>query len=343
MVQLPAHLHRPDESALRMGEQQATLFELPAPELEAAAPSPEQLALAARLPAHVRLGTMSWSFPGWRGLVYGKDAPSGSLANLGLRAYARHPLLGAVEIDRSYYEPLSEATLRSYAEQVPAGFRFLVKAHEACSVRRYPTHARYGKKRGELNPLYLDAAYAADAVVGPVQRALGNKLGALLFQFPPSAEAGDPEVFARELEGFLSRLPSGVPYAVELRNVDLFGPSYVQSLANTGAVHCHNAWGGMPSVLAQARLVPPSARNPLIVRWLLRPGQAYAEARDRFRPFDRITDEDVAKRSALARLVARAAARGVPALVLINNKAEGCAPESAFRLAQAVVDASATP
>ena len=324
-----------------MREQQATLFELPAPEIEAAAPSPEHLAVAARLPASVRLGTMSWSFPGWRGLVYGKDAPTGSFANLGLRAYARHPLLRAVELDRSYYEPLSEATLRSYAEQVPDDFRFLVKAHEACSVRRYPTHARYGKKRGELNPLYLDAAYATDAVVGPAQRALGSKLGALLFQFPPSADAADPGVFARELATFLSRLPSRVPYAVELRNVDLFGPRYVQSLAETGAVHCHNAWSAMPSVLAQAKRVPPDARNPLIVRWLLRPGQAYAEARDRLRPFDRITEEDAAQRSVLARLVAKAAAHGVPALVLINNKAEGCAPQSAFRLAQAIVDAGA--
>jgi uncharacterized protein YecE (DUF72 family) len=341
MDRLPTHLPRPDERPLRRGEQQATLFELPPPQIEAAAPSPEHLALAARLPAHVRLGTMSWSFPGWRGLVYGKDAPSGSLANLGLRAYARHPLLRAVEIDRSYYEPLSEATLRSYAEQVPDDFRFLVKAHEACSVRRYPTHARYGSKRGELNPLYLDAAYAAEVVVGPVERALGNKLGALLFQFPPSPEAGDPEDFARELAAFISRLPSGVTYAVELRNVDLLGPSYVQALAEAGAVHCHNAWSAMPSVLAQAKLMPPTARNPLVVRWLLRPGQAYAEARDRLRPFDRITEEDVAKRSAIARLVARAAARGVPALVLINNKAEGCAPQSAFQLAQAVVDAGA--
>jgi uncharacterized protein YecE (DUF72 family) len=320
-----------------MSEQQVTLFELPAAQIEAAVPSPEHLALAARLPAHVRLGTMSWSFPGWRGLVYDKDAPSGSLANLGLRAYARHPLLRAVEIDRSYYEPLSEFTLRAYAEQVPDDFRFLVKAHEACSVRRYPTHARYGSKRGELNPVYLDAAYAADAVVGPVERALGNKLGALLFQFPPSADAGDPDAFARELAAFLSRLPSGVPYAVELRNIDLFGSSYFQALAEGGAVHCHNAWSAMPSVLAQAKRVPPNARNPLIVRWLLPPGQAYADARDRVRPFDHITEEDVAKRSAIARLVARAAAHAVPALVLINNKAEGCAPESAFRLAHAIV------
>src|SRR3954471_12622903 len=114
---------------------QGTLFDLPERAIDAAPAPPEHVELGARLPSEVRLGTMSWSFPGWRGLVYAQDAPTGSLAELGLTAYGKHPLLAAVEIDRSYYEPLGEEILRAYAAQVPAGFRFLVKAHEACSVR----------------------------------------------------------------------------------------------------------------------------------------------------------------------------------------------------------------
>jgi uncharacterized protein YecE (DUF72 family) len=320
-------------------EGQATLFELPTPELAAAPASPQQRELAARLPPEVRLGTMSWSFAGWRGLVYAHDVPESALSARGLEAYARHPLLGGVEIDRSYYEPLGAELLARYARQVPDGFRFLVKAHEACSVRRFPTHARYGKQRGELNPLYLDAAYAADAVVHPVASALGPKLGAILFQFPPAREAPEPRAFADELAHFLSRLPRGVCYAVELRDARTFTAAYAAALAESGAVHCHNAWSAMPDVLAQAKLVPPAARRPLIVRWLLARGEKYDDMRQRYHPFERITREDAAVRSAIARLVAKAAARGVPALVTINNKAEGCAPESAFRLARAIVEA----
>jgi uncharacterized protein YecE (DUF72 family) len=327
----------------RSGTEQSTLFELPPVELAAAAPAPEHLGWAAALPREVRLGTMSWAYPGWRGLVYGPDAAEAALAQHGLGAYAQHPLLGAVEIDRSYYEPLGAHVLRAYAEQVPAGFRFLVKAHEDCTVQRYPLHARYGSKRGELNPLYLDAGYAAEAVVGPVQSAFGSRLGALLFQFSPSAQPQAAERFAAELGSFLSRLPRGVSYAVELRTPELLGVPYAEALAHGGAVHCHNAWSGMPDILTQARQLPPAARNPLVIRWLLAPGEVYADARDRFRPFSRITREDPPVRSAIARLVVKAAARGVPALVLINNKAEGCAPESAFRLAQAIVQARGAP
>lgn len=315
---------------------QTSLFELPAPSLEAAPPSAAQLELRARLPDDVRLGTMSWSFPGWRGLVYGRDVPAPALSKLGLAAYSRHPLLGAVEIDRSYYDPLPAEAFATYAAQVPAAFRFLVKAHELCTVSRFPAHARYGSKRGQPNPLYLDASYAIDAVVGPAQAGLGKKLGALLFQFSPTQEPPAAGAFASELATFLSRLPRDVTYAVELRNPSWLGPDYGDALCAHGAVHCHNAWGFMPPVLAQAKLLPPATRRPLIVRWLLAPGERYEDARDRFHPFDRIGREDLPVRRDIARLVARAVSHAVPALVTINNKAEGCAPESAFRLAEAI-------
>jgi len=126
------------------GQSQGTLFELPREEVDAAPARPEHAELAARLPAGVLLGTMSWTFPGWRGSVYGGNAKSERLAAEGLIAYAKHPLLAAVEIDRSYYDPLSSESFRRLAEQVPAGFRFLVKAHQVCTIQRFPQHARYG-------------------------------------------------------------------------------------------------------------------------------------------------------------------------------------------------------
>lgn len=321
------------------GQTQGTLFELPRDAVEAAPARPEQVELAARLPAGVRLGTMSWTFPGWRGIVYAGNARGERLAAEGLAAYAQHPLLRAVEIDRSYYEPLSSESFRGFAEQVPEGFRFLVKAHQVCTIQRFPQHARYGKKRGEANALFLDASYATEAVVGAAVEGLGAKLGALLFQFSPE-EFGAPLVFAERLQSFLAALPRGVTYAVELRNPALFTPAYAAALAEGGAVHCHNAWGELPSVLAQAKALPPVVRRPLIVRWLFPPGDSYAAASERLAPFDRIVLEDPTRRGAIARLVANALRHEVPALVLVNNDAEGCAPESIDRLARAIVERS---
>ena len=57
--------------------------------------------VAARLPRRLRLGTSSWSFPGWRGLVYADACTPAQLAADGLQAYAQHPLLTTVGVDRT--------------------------------------------------------------------------------------------------------------------------------------------------------------------------------------------------------------------------------------------------
>jgi uncharacterized protein YecE (DUF72 family) len=321
---------------------QPSLFDLPPPHVEPAPEDPEQRALAEALPRSLYLGTMSWSFPGWRGLVYGRSAEPKLLAEAGLGAYAQHPLLGAVEVDRSFYEPLPAAYFASLGRQVPEHFRFLVKAHEQCTTPRFPRHARYGKKQGELNPLFLQPAYAADAVVAPTVAGLGAKLGGIVFQFPPQ-DATEPLAFADRLGEFLAALPAHVPYFVELRNPELLTSRYAQALESAGALHAHNVWGSMPSVLQQARLIPPAARRPLVVRWLMRRGDDYEGARSRFAPFTRLVEPDHANRRDIATLVAKALEHSVPAFVLVNNKAEGCAPESLAELARMVGAFTAAP
>jgi uncharacterized protein YecE (DUF72 family) len=164
---------------------------------------------------------------------------------------------------------------------------------------------------------------------------LKHKLGLLLFQFAPQ-DVGQPRAFAERLHAFLSQLPRGVPYAVELRNTELLTSDYARALTGL-AVHAHNVWGNMPSVLEQARSLPPVSRKPLLVRWLMRRGDDYEGARSRFHPFSKLIEPDLANRAAITTLLAKALAHGVPAFVVVNNKAEGCAPESIFELARALL------
>lgn len=69
--------------------------------------------LAARLPPTLRLGTSSWSYPGWQGLVWEGEHSEQTLAKKGLPVYAQHPLLRTVSIDRSFYRPSQQATTRA--------------------------------------------------------------------------------------------------------------------------------------------------------------------------------------------------------------------------------------
>lgn len=307
----------------------------PPPRVGVAPSAAAHAPVAARLPAGVRFGTSSWSFPGWQDIVYAGHHNAADLARFGLAAYAQHPLLGCVGVDRTHYAPVSANALAAYCRDVPAAFRFIVKAHEACTLRRYPTHPRYGARAGAVNPLFLDAAYAADAVVGPYVDGLGDRAGALLFQFAPQdvASVGGAVGFARMLEGFLRALPRGPLYAVELRNAELLTPAYAAGLAAAEAVHCFNILRGMPGLRAQAQALRGVRFRTLVLRWMLQPRFTYEEAGTRYLPFDRIVDDDPEQRADVAWLVQKALAQDKQAYVIVNNNAEGCAPLSIATLA----------
>jgi uncharacterized protein YecE (DUF72 family) len=306
-----------------------------------AEPSPETRELARRLPPRLRLGTSSWSFPGWTGLVWDREVSQRILAREGLRAYAEHPLHRTVGLDRTYYRSLPAGELRAYADQVPDDFRFLVKADRLVTSPLDP--ASSGVR--ERNPLFLDPRWAAEVVVEPLIRGMGPKAGPLLFQFspfPPSLVDG-PEAFARRLGRFLGALPAGPLYAVELRTPGLFGEAYAAALRQTGAVHAYTVHPAMASLDEQLRLLPPGEDGPLVVRWMLHAGLRYEAARDRYAPFDRLVDEDRPSRASIVGAVAAALEAGREAFVVVNNKAEGSAPRSVARLAERIAGVAGGP
>ena len=322
-----------------MGKAQLDLFSGPAAVVEGVKPAHVSVnvrELASALPRGIHFGTSSWSFPGWRGLVYADSHNASTLAAHGLAAYAKHPLLRAVGLDRTYYGPIDREAFRAYADVVPDDFRFLVKAHELCTIHRYPLHARYGAQRGQLNPYFLDAAYAGDAVVEPCIEGLKHKLGAILFQFSPQDvhALGGSAGFAPALKSFLTSLPQGPCYAVELRNAELFTPRYVHALADSNAVHCVNVHPTMPPVETQYRALEAFKDKPMIVRWLLADGMTYEGAKEAYEPFDALRGIDPENRRALAEIIAGHEAGSV---VVVNNQAEGSAPLSVAALAAAVV------
>jgi uncharacterized protein YecE (DUF72 family) len=305
------------------------------------APVSEALAETAKqLPGDIYLGTSSWHFPGWARLVYDHPAEERLLGREGLVAYAQHPLLRCVGIDRTFYAPIPASEFRHYAQQVPPDFRFVVKAPMLCTAV-----AMRGEPgtRAAPNPRFLDAAFAVERFVGPCLEGLGEKAGALVFQFPPVGRehTREPRAFAERLADFLGRLPRGPLYAVELRDPVLIVDAYLQALLGSGAHHCLGLHPRMPVASEQARVTGLAHAGPLVVRWNLHHGFGYEAAKARYQPFTRLVDEDIPNRVSLARLCLDAVARGQPAFVIANNKAEGSAPLTLFKLAEQIVTAAA--
>jgi len=304
--------------------------------VHAADPGEHVRQLGERLPAGIYLGTSSWHFPGWARLVYDHPADERVLGRDGLQAYAAHPLLRCVSLDRTFYAPIGVADYRRYADQVTHEFRFVVKAPLACTA--VALHGHVGATPG-ANPRFLDARFALETFVGPCLDGLGMKAGPLVFQFPPLGRAitREPEAFAARLRAFLGALPSGPAYAIELRDHALVGPAYLDALAAAGAHHCLSLHPRMPVASEQARETHLDRAGPLVVRWNLHTGFAYEEAKTRYAPFTRLVDEDLPNRIALARLARAAVKRGDAVFITVNNKAEGSAPLSIVKLAEQIV------
>ncbi|MFM0501276.1 DUF72 domain-containing protein [Paraburkholderia caffeinilytica] len=312
----------------------------------AAPPSAELLALAAELPPQVHLGTSTWSFPGWNGIVYGDEYSNSKLSREGLTAYGAHPLLKTVSIDRSFYQALTVTEYLRYAQQVPEHFRFIVKAPMTI------TDATVRAERGEpvaLNPCFLNAQMAIDEFVTPCLEGLGAKAGALVFQLSPLPDQmlAQPAVFIERLAEFLTalpKLPEGTCYAIEIRDASLLTPRFIRTLKAAGVRYCVGIHARMPDPLRQAAalaLLDGEPAGPLIVRWSLHGGFKYEQAKAKYEPFNQLVDQDPATRSALAELAARYALAGQPVVIAVNNKAEGSAPLSCVELAREIVEAYA--
>lgn len=295
------------------------------------------------LPLDIRLGTSSWFFPGWRGLVYEGIHPQATLSRKGLAAYAQIPLLRTVSLDRTFYAPISAVDYARYASQVPEHFSFVVKAPAiVCDAVM-----RDEEGRGKVpNPHFLDAAIATREFVLPCLEGLKAKAGPLVFQVSPLPRSlvEDASLFIERLEAFFAALPRELGthspiYALELRNPELLTPRLMRMLARAEVRYCVGLHDRMPEVERQEaalRALDGEEPGPLVVRWNLHRGFLYQAAKQRYEPFDRLVDQDGETRRALARMAATAFRAGRKVWITANNKAEGSAPLSVLELAREI-------
>lgn len=337
----------PAAPATRRARDSGTVQPMPA--------TPQQQALAGRLPPSLHMGTSSWHFPGWDGLVWQGAYAEKRLSSQGLKAYGQHALLRSVSLDRAFYRPLSTLQYIEYAEQVPETFRFVVKAPALVTDSLVRGEQGQGKQD---NPGFLDPRLAVDTFVRPAIEGLGTKAGALVFQISPL-----PSHWLRAMPVVLERLSlmleavrdaldgeqalrsqaPDVVIAVEVRDAAFLRadiqPRLAEVLLQHGATYCLGLHAKMPPIEAQLPLLRRLWPGPLVCRWNLHRkhgAYGYQAAKDLYEPFDRIQDADPETRSHLTRVILATAARGLPALVTINNKVEGSAPLSVEALAQEV-------
>jgi uncharacterized protein YecE (DUF72 family) len=158
----------------------------------------------------VLVGTSGFSYPQWKGNFYPSNISAGEM----LSYYAKQ--LPTVEINNTFYRMPGKPVLAKWAEQVPAGFTFALKASQRI------THQK------QLDDVADSVGYFFD-----VASALGEKLGPTLFQLPPFMNKDLPK-----LKAFFSLVPAGRRVAVEFRNKSWFENDVFDALRSAGAALC---------------------------------------------------------------------------------------------------------
>jgi uncharacterized protein YecE (DUF72 family) len=174
-------------------------------------------------PCRLCIGTQGFSPGDWVGTFY----PPGTAARDFLAFYTR--VFDSVEINTTFYAVPSPRMLQGWAQRVPPSFTFSLK------VPRVITHEKsLVGVEGDLS-LFLDRA-----------RRLGDRLGALLVQLPPSFMRSNED----RLRSFLELLPSNMPFAIEFRHASWQDEEIYALLRQYGVAWCVSHWQALAPVVA---------------------------------------------------------------------------------------------
>jgi len=279
----------------------------------------------------VLVGTSSWRYPGWVGLLYdearyitrGKFSKSRFEADC-LGEYAQ--VFKTVCVDAGYYKFPDERYLEKLVARVPADFKFGFKVTDEITIKNFPNQPRHGSRAGTPNQNFLNASLFASAFLKPCEPFRQN-IGILMFEFSQfhRRDFAHGRDFVAALDAFLAQLPPGWQYGVEIRNRNFLVPQYFEMLARHGVTHVFNSWTRMPPVGEQLAM-PGSHTAPfLAARFLLTPGRSYEKAVQTFSPYTETKEIDPAARAAARLLIEKAQnlGRRIPSYIFINNRLEG--------------------
>ena len=158
----------------------------------------------------IRIGTSGFSYKEWVGGFYPAKLPGAKM----LAYYAQR--LPTVEINYTFRAMPKAAMLERWAAQVPAHFRFALKAPQRI------THFARLKGAGESLDYFINVSDNVGATMGPA-----------LFQLPPDLKRD-----IALLSDFIAQIAGRIRAAFEFRNSSWFDDSVLETLRQGGAALC---------------------------------------------------------------------------------------------------------
>ena len=187
-----------------------------------------ELKIPEKYKPYLRIGTCSWKYDSWKGLIYDPDKKYGPYDYLS--DYTKY--YNTVEIDQWFWSLFPKGaklpdteTVKEYTDSVPDDFQFTVKVPNSITLTNYYSKqsAIYKSYANKPNPYFLDIELFKHFL--EILEPMKNKLGPIMFQFEylNKQKMSSKKVFLERLEEFYKQVPKEYEYAIETRN-----PNYLK-------------------------------------------------------------------------------------------------------------------
>ncbi|MCZ7554914.1 MAG: DUF72 domain-containing protein [Bacteroidia bacterium] len=272
--------------------------------------------------ADFRIGTCSWKYGEWKGVVYSSDKGIDFLAE-----YARK--FDTVEIDQWFWSlhgpgkiaMPDERTVRSYAQAVPDDFRFTIKAPNSVTL----THFYAKSKQAPLgaNDHFLSVSLFNRFLESVAPLLPRTACVMLQFEYLNRQKMQGRDQFLEKLASFLEHYDESIPIGIETRNPNYLSRQYFDLLTDAGAQHVFLQGYYMPDIREVLRAHGYTGRKTVIR--LHGPDRKGMEEKSGG-VWSRLIETRDEELRGIAERVATLLGDGVDVIVNVNNHYEGCAP-----------------
>jgi len=268
----------------------------------------------------ILLGTCSWNYDSWMGLVY--TTPQKRAADY-LPEYAGH--YRTAEIDSWFYRVPSRKDVQAYRDAVDENFRFTCKVPQEITL----THMR--AKKGE--PLVDNPGFLSQERFGAFLKAiepLADRMDAVMFEFEYLNRQKMPsqDEFQEQLARFFADAPVGLPYALEPRNGNWLNEKYFQFLDRTKLMHVFSEKLYLPHVYEAYEKSRGLLHGTGVIR--LMGGDRKAIEERTGEKWNEVVDEKADKDRIADMAADMASTRDV--IINVNNHYEGSSPRTIAEL-----------
>lgn len=196
----------------------------------------------------VRIGTCSWKYDSWKGIVYSENEHINYLEE-----YSKH--YDTVEIDQWFWSLFApnkvvlpqKSAVNEYKNSVPKDFKFTVKVPNSITLTHF-----YNKNKDEglkKNPHFLSNNLFVDFFesIAPLK----SQIGCLMFQFEylNKQKMTSLDQFMEMFQAFRENLPKNVPdIGIEIRNPNYLTKNYFEFLNSLNIYHVFLQGYYMPSI-----------------------------------------------------------------------------------------------